>query len=124
MDTKKHSPGHTVDVVSDATRWLKAALNGAGVRYTYASCEMGEPFGFAAITILRRYRNDHVVLDLKVAEIKEMPYVFVEIRTTGKLAGRLFPFFGNLRHEEDRENLLHYIADFMLSSEPERSSVS
>jgi hypothetical protein len=117
IDTKRHSPNQTVDVVSDATRWIKAALEGAGIAYTYACCDMEEPFGFAAFTILRSYRREHVVLDLKVAEIKGRPFVFAEIRTTGKLAGTLFPFFGNLRSDEDRDNLLHYIADFMLSSE-------
>jgi len=117
IETKRHSPARTVDVVSEAARWLKAALKGADVRFSYASCEENH-YGFAAFTILRNYRGQPVSLELKVAEIREMPYLFADVRTLGKYEGTLFPFFGDLRSDDSRDLLLHYIADFLMSTDP------
>lgn len=117
IDTKRHMPHQAVDVISDATRWLKAALGGAGITYSYASCEEGEPYGYAVFTIMRRYRSELMILELKVAEINGLPHVFAKVRTTGTNPDTLFPYFGNLRSDEQRESLLHYIADFIVSSE-------
>lgn len=116
IDTKRHMPSLAVEVISDSTRWLKAALDGAGVSYGYASCKEGEPYGYAAFTITRHYRSESVILELKVAEINGMPYVFAKVRTTGSCPDTLFPYFGNLRSDEQRDSLLHYIADFVVSS--------
>jgi len=116
IDMKRNTEPQAVDVVSEAARWLKGALNGAEVSYSYAACEQNEHYAYAAFTVMRHYRGEAVVLDLKVAEINAMPFVFVQVHTTGKSGGSLFPFFGNLRSEEDRNSLLHYIADFLTSS--------
>jgi len=116
IDTKRSSSPQAVDVVSQATRWLKGALSGAGVTYSYAACERAEHYAYAAFSILRTYRDQRVILDIKVAEINAMPYVFVEVHTTGKTPGTLFPYFGNLRSDDDRNVFLHYLADFILSS--------
>lgn len=117
IDTKRHAPNINVDVISDATRWLKAALDGADVKYSYASCEEGEPYGYAVLTIMRHYHSQLMILELKVAEINTQPHVFAKVRTTGKNPDTLFPFFGNLRSDEQRDSLLHYIADFVISSQ-------
>ncbi len=118
IETKRNAPSQTLDIVSDAARWLKSALKGAGVAYSYASCEERDHYGYAAFTILRNYRGEPVCLDLKVAEIGNTPHAFAEVRSLGKYDGTLFPFFGDLRSDEDRHMLLHYVADFMLSTEP------
>lgn len=117
IETKRHSPTRTIDVVSEAGRWLKAALKGAGVQFSYASCEAEDHYGFAAFTIVRNYRGQPVSLELKVAEIRETPYLFADVRSLGKFEGNLFPFFGDLRSEDSRELLLHYIADFIMSTD-------
>ncbi len=113
---KQNTPTRTVEVVSEATRWLKGALKGADVHFSYGSCEERDQFGFAAITIVRSYRGTPTTLDLKIAEIRETPFIFAEVRTHGKLEGSLFPFFGDLRSEDHRDLLLHYIADFVVST--------
>jgi hypothetical protein len=117
LSTKENSPTSTLEVVTEATRWLKAALKGAGVTYSYASCEEQDHYGFAAFTIIRGYRGELVCLDLRVAEVADRPYAYAEVRSLGKTAGKLFPFFGMIETEEQREPLLHYIADFLLSTE-------
>lgn len=115
MDAKRGGPSSTVDVVSEASGWLKSALKGAGVYYNYASCEE-DRYGFSAFTIIRFYQKIPTTLDIKIAEINERPYVFAEVRSLGKFEGTLFPLFVNLKDESDREILLHFIADFVLST--------
>jgi hypothetical protein len=117
IDTKRHAPTRTVDVVSNTARWVKAALKGANVRFTYSSCEEEDHYGFASFTIIRSYKGDPVSLDLKIAEICDTPYMFSEVRSLGKHEGTLFPFFGEISSEEGRKQLLHYVADFLMSTE-------
>ena len=114
---KKNAPSETVDVVSAASRWLKSALKGAEVSFNYSSCEEEDHYGFSAFTIIRSYRGQPTSLDLKIAEIRSQPYIFAEVRSLGKLEGTLFPFFGNLQSDNDRDLLMHYIADFVMSTE-------
>lgn len=115
--SKSSAPPTTLDVVSEAARWLKAALKGADVNFSYASCEDHNHYGYAAFTVLRSYKGEPVSLDLKVAEIRGTPFAFAEVRSRGKHGGTLFPFFGDLRNDDHRELLLHYIADFIMGSE-------
>lgn len=117
IETKQHSQPRTVEVVSEAARWFKAALKGAGVRYAYASCEEEDHYGYASFTVIRTYRGQPVSLDLKIAEVRDSPHFFAEVRTMGKFEGNLFPFFGDLRSDDSRELLLHYVADFVISTE-------
>ena len=117
IEMKRHAPSRTVEVVSNAARWLKAALTGADVKFTYSSCEAEDHYGFAAFTLVRNYRGQPVSLDLKIAEVRDSPYYFAEVRSLGKYEGTLFPFVGDLRSEDSRELLLHYIADFVMSTE-------
>lgn len=56
-------------------------------------------------------------LDMKIAEIRGMPYIFAEVRSLGKFDGTRFPFFGDLRSDDERDLLLHYVADYLISTE-------
>ena len=116
IETKRHQPASTVEVVSNAARWLKAALKGSGVAFSYSSCHE-EHYGYAVITLLRSHRGQPVSLDLKIAEIKDRPYVFAEVRSLGHFGGTMFPFFSDMQSDDSRELLLHYISDFILSTE-------
>jgi hypothetical protein len=118
IDTKRHAPMRTVEVVSKTARWMKAALKGAGIHFTYGSCEEENHYGYASFTIIRKYKGEPVSLELKIAEIGDAPFMFSEVRSLGKLEGTLFPFFGDLSSEEGRNRLLHYVADFVMSTEP------
>jgi hypothetical protein len=113
---KQNGPAQAVEIVSEAARWLKGALKGADVHFSYGTCEERDCFGFAVFTIVRSYQGKPTTLDLKIAEIRQTPYIFAEVRTHGKTEGTLFPFFGDLRSEDQRDLLLHYIADFVVST--------
>ena len=113
---KQNGPSTTVDVVCDAAGWLKAALKGAGVPFRYASCEECDHYGFATFAIARSYRGDRVTLDLKIAEIRNEPYAFAEVHRGSSGPASLFPFFGGAASEDGRELLLHYAADFNIST--------
>ncbi|MBK1880149.1 hypothetical protein [Pelagicoccus mobilis] len=117
MATKLASPSRTVDVVAKASQWLKASLKGAGVAFSYSSCEEEDHYGFAAITIVRKYRGEPACLDIKIAEIRDRAYIFAEVRSLGKFEGTMFPFFGDLHSDDERDLLLHYIADFVISAD-------
>lgn len=117
IEIKRGQPSQTIDVVSEAGRWLKAALKGADVKFSYSSCEEQDHYGYAAFTIVRSYAGEPVSLDLKVAEIRSTPFIFAEVRSLGRHGGTLFPFFGDMRSEDGRDLLLHYIADFVMSTE-------
>jgi len=117
IESKRTAPSVTVDVVSDASRWLKSALKGAGVEFSYSSCEERNHYGYAAFTVVRTHGGQPVSLELRVAEIRSAPFIFAEIRSHGKHEGTLFPFFGDLRSDDDRDLLLHYVADFVISTE-------
>jgi hypothetical protein len=116
IETKRHQPTSTVDVVSNASAWLKAALKGAGVHFSYSACRE-EHYGYAVMTLLRSHRGHPVSLDLKIAEIQNRPYVFAEVRSLGRFGGTMFPFFSDMQSDDSRELLLHYISDFILSTE-------
>jgi len=116
IEAKQHTPPQTIEVVSKAARWLKAAFKGAGVRYLYSSCDQ-DHYGFCVFTIFRNHQDVPMALDLKIAEIDNEPYVFAQIRALNADSCNAFPFFGNLRSDSERELLLHYIADFILSTE-------
>lgn len=117
MATKLSSPSRTLDVVAKASQWLKAALKGANVSFSYSSCEDEDHYGFAAITIVRKYRGEPACLDIKIAEIRDRPYIFAEVRSLGKYEGTMFPFFGDMHSDDERDLLMHYIADFVISAD-------
>lgn len=116
IGAKRSVTGRTLEVVSNATRWLKAALKGADVNYNYSPCEEKDHYGFAAFIVVRTYKAEPICLDMKIAEIRNTPFIFAEIRSLGKMEGRLFPYFGEISSDEGRELLLHYISDFILST--------
>lgn len=117
MAAKQSSPSRTLDVVSKSSQWLKAALKGAGVAFSYSSCEDEDHYGFAAITIVQNYLGQPACLDIKIAEIRDRPFIFAEVRSLGKFEGTMFPFFGDLYSDDERDLLLHYIADFVISAD-------
>jgi len=112
---KQSGPSRTVEIVSEASGWLKAALKGADIPFNYACCEE-ERYGFAVFTVIRFYRGVPSTLDIKIAEIHDRPYVFADVRALGRFDGNLFPFFGDLQDDDHRALLLHFIADFILST--------
>lgn len=118
MERKRSLPSLTCEIVSEASRWLKAVLEGAGVNYHYAACADRDYYGFAVVSVSRRRGSAQLVMELKVAEIGEQPYIFADVRMLGQGPTSFFPFFGTLGDEEGRELALNYISDFLLSTDP------
>lgn len=117
IERKRNQAGLTMDVVSEASNWLKAQLKGAGVSFHYAACEAEDHYGFAVMVISRWKNNSTYFLELRLAEIGEQPFLFAEVRAIGKTDASLFPYFGEIHSEEGRNLAMHYIADFLLSTE-------
>lgn len=116
IEQKQHSASVTCEVVSEAARWLKAELAGAGVAYQYAACDEQDHYGFAVFTVTRTSGETQLVLEVKVAEIGGRPYAFAQVRSLGRFGSVLFPLFGEVSSEAGRDLLLHYISDFFLST--------
>lgn len=117
INQKRSAHSITCDVVSEAANWLKSALLGAEIRFQYGACDFEDHYGYAVFIILRKSGQTRLLLEIKVAEIAEEPMLFAEVRSVGRSSGSLFPFFGEISSEEGQKRVLHYIADFILSTE-------
>lgn len=115
MNLKRNHTNRAVEVVSQASRWLKAQLAGAGTEFNYTPCEVGNPSTFATFSVMKEHKGVQLALYLKVAEIHERPFVFAEVLQTSRMHGSLFPFFADISSDEAKQNLLHYISDFLLT---------
>lgn len=112
---KENQPSLTVEVVSEASRWIKSELAGAGIAYHYAACDNFDHYGFSVFTIIREHRTANLSLEIKVAEIGGVPYFFTNVRELGHGHSSLFPFSGEMGSEAGRQSLLEYLSDFILS---------
>jgi hypothetical protein len=117
LDKKRSNPHGTIDVVSESAKWLKSELNGAEVVYQYGACDFEDHYGFAVFLIIRKTSRNRLILELKIAEVGNRPYVFAEVRSMGRSSGSLFPFFGEVKSTEGKEQVLHYLSDFLLSTQ-------
>lgn len=115
LNIKQNNPSTAVDVVSGASRWLKSQLSGAGTEFDYTPCEIDNPSGVSVFSVLKETKGIKLLLDLKVAEVNSKPFVFAQIIQIGSNQGNLFPFFADLSTHEAKQNLLHYIADFLMA---------
>ncbi len=114
LNIKRNQPNQALEVVSEASRWLKSQLSGVDCQFDYTACEPGNPSAFATFSVLKECNGVRLVLDMKVAEVHGKPYVFAEILQIGSMQGRLFPFFADISSHASKQHLLHYIADFLL----------
>jgi hypothetical protein len=115
---RKGTENDSIDVVSSAARWLKAALYGADLPFQYAACGEHGYAGYAIFFIMRSQDDVRLLLEVKLAEIGGKPYAAAEVRTLGHMQGSPFPFFGPITSTSERDLLLHFIADFVASTEP------
>lgn len=121
IDRKRSTPSQTCEVVSKAAAWLKAQLAGCNIMFQYGACDYEDHYGYSVFIIGRKSRGNRIILELKVAEIDARPFLFAEVRSLGHSNGSLFPYFGEISTEEGRNLFLHYISDYILSTEPEDS---
>lgn len=116
LETKRNNGSNSSQIVSEASAWMKSELKGAKVQFQYGACQ-NELWTFSSFTFHRNGDNEKLSFELKVAEIDEVPYAFIDVHPVGKPHDRRFPFFGEIGSEDGKKKVLHYIADFILSTE-------
>ncbi|MEO0795862.1 MAG: hypothetical protein AAFX93_11895 [Verrucomicrobiota bacterium] len=116
IQSKKANPDLAHDVVSAAAAWLNKELRSAGVSYHLADSEH-DFCGYAMFQFHRTWKGTDITLFIKIAEVRETPYVFADIRVREQEENVLFPFFGEIGSDEGKEIILNYLADFLLSVE-------
>lgn len=106
------------DIVVEAVAWLRTQFLNAGISFHYTDGGVGlGAYGYFQLKSL--LKETAITLHLKIAEINRVPYVFAEVRIRGQHESILFPFFGEIGSEEGKLTMLHYIADFILSTSPD-----
>jgi len=118
LQTKSADSSKAQEVVSEAVEWMRTQFKNAEIPFHYSDGGVGHGiYGYFQIKSL--LKQTAITLHLKIAEINNEPYAFAEIRVRGHHEGILFPFFGSIGSEEGRVTMLHYIADFILSTTPD-----
>lgn len=122
LQSKKADSSRSHDVVAEANAWMHQQFRTAGIRYHFADGGAGYGiYGYFQIKSL--LKETAITLHVKIAEINSMPYVSAEVRVRGQQEGILFPYFGEIGSEEGKLTLLHFIADFMLSTTPDLTAL-
>jgi hypothetical protein len=98
-----------------ASRWLKSELKGADIEFTYLSCDDKLHYGYSVFLVNKSSLARSRKLSIKIAEINETPQAFCEIGIDGET--NTFPLITDLESSRGRQQLLHYITDFVLSAE-------
>lgn len=118
LQTKKAAYTRSNEIVAEAVSWMRTQFQNAEVPFYYS--EGGASHGtYGYFQIKSLLKETAITLHLKIAEIHSTPYVFAEVRVRGQHETILFPFFGEIGSEDGRVVILHYIADFLLSTTPD-----
>ncbi len=122
LQSKKADTTLSQEVVNDAVAWMHNQFHNAGIPYHYSDGPEG--FGYYGyFQIKSLLKETAITLHIKIAEINGSPYAFAEVRVRGRHDGILFPFFGEIGSPEGKLTLLHFIADFQLSTTPDVSAM-
>lgn len=118
LQGKKADLETPLEVVREAVGWMSTQFRNAEIPFQYADGGAGlGSYGY--FQIKSTLKGTAITLHLKIAEIHGAPYAFAEVRVREKDEVILFPFFGEIGTAEGKLTILHYIADFVLSSSPE-----
>jgi hypothetical protein len=122
LQSKKSETSRAQEVVNDSVSWMHQQFRAAGVAYHYSDGGAGlGKYGYFQIKSL--LKETAITLHLKIAEINGQPYVSAEVRVRGQHESILFPYFGEIGSEEGKLNILHFIADFVLSTSPDLTAL-
>lgn len=122
LQSKKADIHAPHEVVSSAVAWMRTQLQNAEIPYHYT--DGGTGFGvYGYFQIKTIFRGTAITLHLKIAEINTAPYAFAEVRVRGQHESILFPFFGEIGSDDGKLTILHYIADFILSTTPDLTAM-
>ena len=104
------------EVVREAAGWLQSQFRNAEIDFQHVPVGSG----VACYTIFQVKPRDPslpLLLELRIAEIRTVPYVSAEVRRVGGDKDIVcFRYFGEMGIGEGRDTLLHFIADFVLST--------
>ena len=118
LQSKNADPETPREVVREAVSWMHTQFQNAGVTYHYSDGGSGlGSYGYFQIKSL--LKETAITLHLKIAEINGHAYAFAEVRVRGQHEMILFPFFGEISTADGKHTMLHYIADFILSTTPD-----
>jgi hypothetical protein len=110
------------EVVREAISWMHTQFHNAELPYHYSDGGSGlGAYGYFQFKSI--LKETAITLHVKVAEINCIPYAFAEVRVRGQQETILFPFFGEIGSPEGKLTILHYIADFVLSTTPDLSAI-
>lgn len=115
LQGKKADRNMSKEVVTEAVSWMHTQLQTAGIESEFT--EGGANFGyFGCFRIKSLLKSSTITLHMKIAEINGMPYVHAEVHDEQDQV--MFPYFGEIGSAEGKLTLLHFIADFRLSTTP------
>jgi len=117
LEKKRQMPNNTVEIVSEMARWIKGQLEGASIEYQYHACAEKDPYAFGLFFVQRQARDMPCVLEMKISEVGDRPFVFADVFSGRRGEEIGFPFTTPIDTDEGREMLLNYISDFVLSTE-------
>lgn len=118
LQAKKADCSRCNEIVAESVLWMSTQFQNAEVPFHYSEGGVNQgKYGYFQIQSL--LRQTAITLHLKIAEIHSTPYAFAEVRIRGQHESILFPFFGEIGSEEGREVILHYVADFLVSTTPD-----
>lgn len=118
LQGKKADSTRAHEVVTESVSWMHQQFHNADIHYHYSDGGIG--FGvYGYFQIKSLLQDTAITLHIKIAEINSQPFAAAEVRIRGKHEAILFPYFGEIGSEEGKLNLLHFIADFMLSTAPD-----
>ena len=122
LSSKKADLESPREVVHEAVGWMHTQFHNAEVAYHYSDGGSGlGSYGYFQIKSI--LKETAITLHIKIAEINHIPYAFSEVRVRGHHEMILFPFFGEIGSADGKLTILHYIADFILSTTPDISAM-
>lgn len=122
LQSKKADPETPREVVREAVDWMHTQLVNAEAPHHYSDGGSGlGSYGYFQIKSI--LKETAITLHIKIAEINGAPYAFAEVRVRGQHDMILFPFFGEIGSADGKLTILHYIADFILSTTPDLSAM-
>ncbi len=116
LETKKSDTQRASVIIDRACGWLRQQLEDANVAYHFTDSGVQEHGGYGYFQIKALFKGTPITLHTKIAEINGKPYCFSDILVRGQQDRLLFPFFGEIGSHEGKLTILHYTADFLLST--------
>ena len=116
LQGKKADSNRSKEVVTESASWMQIQLENADIESEFT--EGGANFGYyGCFRVKSLLKESAITLHMKIAEINCVPYVHAEVH--GEQDQVIFPYFGEIGSEDGKHKLLHFIADFRLSTTPE-----